>query len=206
MAWRIVGGLCGWLLSLAPLALVNALAFSTTLDPSVIPLAGSVALLGGIALGGLAAGLLGGRRGAGVAGAILAGAIAAMLYVAALIALMYTLRAQSQLPYLLALHPIRTMAAIGFLGFLLLSVAAGVGALKGRRSATSVRSPERAPALSRPPRVAPHAGLREDQREAQRELWEATRPVQPSQPAARDPRYDQRRAAPSRAREQSPRW
>jgi hypothetical protein len=132
MAWRIVGGLGGWLGSLAPLVIVNLLAFTTAIDPGLLSLAGGVALVVGVALGGLLAGLLGGKRGAGWGG-VMAGAIAAVLFATTLAALMYALRAQNDLPYLLALHPLRALGAIAFLACLVAGVAALVGAIAGRR-------------------------------------------------------------------------
>ena len=96
---RIAGGaMAGWLLSLAPLIVVNALSLTNgAVDPSSTALAGAGALALGIALGGLAAGLIGGRRGGAIAGAI-----AGALYAASLIGLMYALRAQGNLPNLVA--------------------------------------------------------------------------------------------------------
>lgn len=132
MSWRIMGGLGGWLGSLAPLVIVNLLAFTTAIDPGALSIAGGVALVVGVALGGLLAGLLGGKRGAGWGGT-LAGVIAAILFAATLVALMYILRAQNNLPYLLALHPIRALGAIAFLAGLVAGVAALVGAFSGRR-------------------------------------------------------------------------
>ena len=134
MAWRIVGGIVGWVASLAPLVIVNLLAFTTAIDPGMIPLAGGAALILSVTLGGLLAGLLGGKRGA-TWGGTLAGAITAILFAATLIALMYDLRARGQLPYLLALHPIRAMGAIGFVACLIMGAAALVGGLSGRRRA-----------------------------------------------------------------------
>ena len=133
MAGRIVGGLSGWLVSLAPLVIVNVVALITVLDPGVITLAGGAGLLLGIALGGVTAGLLGGRRGGGGWGGFVAGALAAALFAATLIALLYLLKAEHQAPYLLALHPLRTIGAIGFVASLVMVVAASVGALAGRR-------------------------------------------------------------------------
>jgi hypothetical protein len=194
MAWRIVGGLSGWLGSLAPLVIVNILAFTTALDPSVVPIAGGAALLLGIALGGSLAGLLGGRRGAGWGGSVIAGAIAAALLAGTLIALGVYLRAQHQLPYLLALHPIRTVGAIGFIGCLVIGIAALVGAVAGRRDeprATAAASvAARRPAMSAS-RSYPPSGVQRA-------------PTPPSQRGGAS--RETRRIAESRPREQSPRW
>lgn len=130
---RITGGLVGWLVSLAPLVLVNALAFATVLSPDVIPIAGGAALIAGIALGGLAAGLVGSRRGDGWGG-VVASAFAATLFAASLVGLMYLLRARHVLPYLLEEHPVRADAAIGFVALLVLAVGAGVGLFSANRS------------------------------------------------------------------------
>ncbi len=205
MSWRIMGGLGGWLGSLAPLVIVNLLAFTTAIDPGALSIAGEVALVVGVALGGLLAGLLGGRRGAGWGG-VMAGAIAAILFAATLVALMYILRAQNNLPYLLALHPIRALGAIAFLAGLVAGVAALVGAFSGRRRE------------ARWPAQLARASAR-------------TTPRRPSQPYARpgaaQPPYTDRDAYPSgprpglsqrqspatarsrsesHARERSPRW
>lgn len=200
MAWRIVGGLGGWLGSLAPLVIVNILAFTTALDPSVIPIAGGVALLLGIALGGALAGLLGGKRGAGWGGAI-AGAIAATLLAGTLIALGLYLRAQDQLPYLLALHPIRTVGAIGFIACLVMVIGALVGAVTGSReeprAAVAASVAARRPAMSAS-RPYPPSGVQRG----------PSRPVAPSQPSPRGAgaSRETRRIAESRPRERSPRW
>ncbi len=132
MAWRIVGGVVGWLASLTPLVIVNIPVIATSMDPSMVPLAGGVALALGIALGGALAGLLGGKRGSGWGGT-LAGALAALLFAATLIALGHYLDTRGQLPNLLHLHPIRAMVAVGFVACLLMVVAAANGALSGRR-------------------------------------------------------------------------
>ncbi len=193
MTWRIVGGLGGWLMSLAPLVIVNALAFATAIDPSVVPIAGGVALIVGIALGGLLAGLLGGRSG-GWGGAV-AGAIAAALFAATLIALMYDLRAQHQLPYLLALHPLRAMGAIGFIACLVMAVATLAGIAPGRRRArrlAAASQPGRASVAQSSPRAG--AGPRSDLR----------RPAQ-SAPRDQSEAREARRTVESHARQRSPR-
>ena len=137
---RITGGaMAGWLLSLIPLIVVNALSLTNgAVDPSSTALAGAGALALGIALGGLAAGLIGGRRGGGIAGAI-----AGALYAASLIGLMYALRAQGNLPNLVASHPIRTMGALVFIGALDAGVAIGISLLMGRRPASAPSAPPR---------------------------------------------------------------
>jgi hypothetical protein len=192
MAWRIVGGLGGWLGSLAPLVIVNILAFTTAIDPSLIPIAGGVALLLGIALGGSLAGLLGGKRGAGWGG-VMAGAIAAALLAGTLIALGVYLRAQGQLPYLLALHPIRTVGAVGFIGCLVIGIAALVGAVARRREAPHAT----AAASVAAPRPYPPSGVQRA----------PSRPMSPSQPSQRGgAARETRRIAESRPRERSPRW
>lgn len=132
MAWRIVGGVVGWLASLTPLVIVNIPVIATAMDPGMVPLAGGAALALGIALGGALAGLLGGRRGAGWGGT-LAGALASLLFAATLIALGHYLDAQSKLPNLIHLHPVRAMVAVGFVACLIMVVAAVSGALSGRR-------------------------------------------------------------------------
>lgn len=205
MAWRIVGGLGGWLASLAPLIVVNALSLVTTISPDVISIAGGAGLIAGIALGGLIAGLLGGKRGAGWGGAV-AGAIAAALYSATLIGLMYALRAQSQLPYLLALHPVRTMGAIGFVACLVMALAAGVGAMIGSRQArraaerTSVAQSGR-PSGQRPsgPVSPPYMRPGESGRPSR-----VSRPAQPPVPVQRGPRES--RPGATGSRERSSRW
>ncbi len=133
MVARIAGGaLAGWLLSLAPLIVVNALSLNNgAIDPSSTALAGAVALALGIALGGLAAGLIGGRRGGPIAGAI-----AGTLFAACLIGLMFALREQGNLPNLVALHPVRTMGALVFIGALVAGVALISAMLARGRAAT----------------------------------------------------------------------
>lgn len=133
MAWRILGGLSGWLVSLAPIVAVNVLAFTGVISPNDVAIAGGLALLLGIALGSWLAGALGGRSGPGLGG-VVAGVITAALFSGTLIGVMYLLRAQHQLPYLLALHPIRTTGAIGFVACLILCVAAVSGAASSRRA------------------------------------------------------------------------
>ena len=127
--------MAGWLLSLAPLITLDALSLTTgAIDPSSTALVGAGALAVGIALGGSAAGLIGAGRAGRMTGAV-AGVIAGALCAASLIALMYILRAQGALPDLLALHPVRTMGALVFIGALVASVALGVSALLGLRAA-----------------------------------------------------------------------
>lgn len=204
MAWRIVGGLSGWLVSLAPLVIVNILAYVSGIDPSMIPIAGGAGLILAVALGGMTAGMLGGKRGGGFGGAI-AGAIAAALFGASLVGLMYLLRAQGQLPYLLALHPVRAMGAIGFIACLILAVAVVAGVSAGRRQARLWGQSASAAQAARPadrrasgPSSQPY-GRRGDSAPAQRDQRAASRPAQ------RDQR-DQRRMAETHARERSSRW
>ncbi len=197
MAWRIIGGLSGWLLSLAPLALVNALAFTHLIQPADTPLAGGAALLAGIALGGIVAGLLGGRRGGGWGGTV-AGMIAGALFAGSLIGLMYLLLAQNVLPYLLALHPVRAMGAIGFVACILMIVAAGFGLVSGRRAERM--AVEQMAAAQRTVRSGSQP------RSPQQPQQQAQRPAHYSQPRdARDPRYATRNAQ-EPSRERTSRW
>jgi hypothetical protein len=131
MVARIAGGaVAGWLLSLAPLIIINALSLNSGIvDPSSTALAGAGALALGIALGGVAAGLIGGRRGGAGAGAI-SGAIVT----ASLIAFKFALQAQNNLPNLVEQHPIRTYGALVFIGALVASVALVTAILTGRRA------------------------------------------------------------------------
>ena len=196
MAWRIVGGLSGWLMSLAPLVIVNVLALVTAINPGLVPIAGGAGLGLGIALGGLTAGLLGARRGGAGWGGSIAGAIAAALVAGTLIAIMYGLRAQHQLPYLLALHPIRAMGAIGFIACLVMGVAALVGALSGRRQAHRAELTTQAALAARPARVP----------SGQRPAGPTSQPyAHPERPSQRNPR-DSRYPAESHTRERSSRW
>jgi len=210
MAWRIFGGLGGWLASLAPLVIVNALALITAIGPGDLPIAGGAALIVGIALGGLIAGLLGGKRGDW--GGAVAGAIAAALFAATLIGMMYVLRAQHQLPYLLELHPVRTMGAIGFVACLVLAVAAGVGAVTSSRQAriAAERTPARPPARpsgQRPPGpVSPPYTRPGENGRPPRESARYSRPPQPTPPGQRAPRDSRSRAKESDTRERSSRW
>ena len=208
MAWRIVGGLGGWLASLAPLVVVNALALVTTISPEVISIAGGAGLIAGIALGGLTAGLLGARRGAGWGGTV-AGAIAAALVTATLLGLMYVLRARDQLPYLLALHPVRTIVAIGFVACLLMAVAAGVGAFAGsrqeRRAEWSLASRSSSGRQPSGPVSGSSTRPNADGR-APRESARLSRPAQPPLPPQRGPRESRPGAAGSYTRERSSRW
>lgn len=196
MAWRIIGGLSGWLLSLAPLVMVNMLAFTHVIQPADTPLAGGAALLAGIALGGMVAGLLGGRRGGGWGGTV-AGMVAGALFAGSLIGLMYQLRAQNVLPYLLALHPVRAVGAIGFVACILMIVAAGFGLVSARRAervaVERMAAAQRAVGSASQPRASqPHA-MRPDTRgvsRPRRQPQQAQRPAHYSQPRdARDPRH-----------------
>ncbi len=58
---RIVGGALAWVVSLAPLVVVNLIAYVGLFTPDVAALIGAVALVTGVALGALTAGLMGGR-------------------------------------------------------------------------------------------------------------------------------------------------
>ncbi len=201
--WGLIGGLCGWLVSLAPLVGVNALAYTVALSPSLIPIMGAGGLLLAIALGGLTAGLLGGRGG-GVWDSGLAGLIAAALFAGSLIAFIKVLGAQDALPNLLVEHPIRTQVAVGFIACLILAVATGVGAFFAQRRERIAEQAERM-RQRRPsgPGQQPYsrAGMGVTSRP----------PARGSQPMAdyRDPR-DPRERAPSGAerqsRERTPRW
>lgn len=164
MVARIAGGaVAGWLLSLAPLIVVNAISLNNgVVDPSSTALAGAVALALGIALGGLAAGLIGGRR-----GGVIAGAIAGALFAACLIGLMYALRAQGNLPNLVALHPVRTVGALVFIGALVAGVALlSVMLMRGRtlpvseaaRSGPAPRSQASGPRQPNPAWPGPRSG------------------------------------------------
>ena len=141
MVARIAGGaVAGWLVSLVPLVVVNTLSLTSgAVDPSSAALAGVVALALSVALGGLAAGLIGGRRGGAIAGAV-----AGALFAVSLIGLMFALREQGTLPNLVALHPIRTMGALVFLGALVAGVAL-VATLFGRRDKPMVAQGAPAP-------------------------------------------------------------
>lgn len=199
--WWLIGGLCGWLISLAPLVGVNALAFTVTVSPGLIPILGAGGLLLAIALGGLIAGLLGGRGG-DVWDSGLAGLIAAALFAGSLLELINALSARNELPYLIANHLIRTEVAIGFIACLILAVAAGVGAISARRreriALEAARNQPRRPSgpASQP---YPRAGMGGASRP----------PVRASQPSPdyRDPRermpYE---AAERSSRERTPRW
>jgi hypothetical protein len=154
-----------------------------------------VALVVGVALGGLLAGLLGGKRGAGWGG-VMAGAIAAILFAATLAVLMYALRAQHDLPYLLALHPLRALGAIAFLACLVAGMAALAGAISGRQrearwqaqlARASARTTPRGP--SQPGRGSYSSGPFGAQAGPQRQAPSAAR-----------------RSSESHARERSPRW
>lgn len=213
MAWRIIGGVAGWLASLAPLVVVNALALVTTISPEVISIAGGAGLIVGIALGGLTAGLLGGKRDAGWGGAI-AGAIAAALFAATLIGLIFALRAQQQLPNLLAMHLVRAIGAVGFIACLIMAVAAGVGILAGGRQArladerAPVAQPARMPGRQpsgpvSPPYTRPGFGGAPPRESAR--LSRPAQPTQPTPPGFRGQR-DSRPTTESRSRERSSRW
>ncbi len=212
MAWRIIGGLSGWLLSLAPLVLVNVMAFTHLIQPADTPLAGGAALLAGIALGGIVAGLLGGRRGGGWGGTV-AGMIAGVLFAGSLIGLMYRLRAQNVLPYLLALHPVRAMGAIGFVACILMIVAAGFGLVSGRHAervaVERMAAAQRTVRSASQPRSPQAQEMRSDMRGASRshpQPQQAQRPAQYSQPRdARDTRYATRNAQ-EPSRERTSRW
>lgn len=186
MIARVAGGaLAGWLLSLAPLVVVDALSLTSgVIDPSSTALVGALALSLGIALGGLAAGLIGGRHGG------VAGSIAGALFAACLIALMYTLRAQGKLPNLVAMHPVRTMGALAFIGALLAGVALLASALMGLRSAPAV--------------VRRRDGPAPDTRIGGPRQRDVSRPGSASHPArgASQPRPDARELTPARRMDQ----
>ncbi|HET9111522.1 MAG TPA: hypothetical protein VFN78_11905 [Ktedonobacterales bacterium] len=215
MAWRIVGGMVGWLASLTPLVIVNIPVIAAAMDPSMVPLAGGAALALGIALGGALAGLLGGRRGSGWGGT-LAGALASVLFAATLIALGHYLDTQSQLPNLIHLHPVRAMVAVGFVACLIMVVAAASGAVSGRRrerlavnamrqaargAAPSAAGRESQPRASRAPSQpnAPYGanGAYEALDQRDRPVRSGQRP--PSQPVSRS-------RSESHSRERAPRW
>jgi hypothetical protein len=219
MVWRIGGGLMGWLGSLTPLVIVNLLAFTMAMDPGLVSILGGLALALGVALGGLLAGLLGGRRGASWGGAV-AGFIAAALLAATLVAVGYVLDARGQLPYLLALHPIRALGATIFLACLVAGVAALTGWLSARRrearwqtqlaratARTTPRNPSR-------PSSRPGAGSRplRDPRQPPAYPPYPANPPYPSNPSnpARSSRSSQSaprgRDEQAHARERSPRW
>jgi len=61
MRARIVGGALAWAASLAPLVVVNLIAYVGLFTPDVAAVIGAVALLAGVALGAVVAGLSGGR-------------------------------------------------------------------------------------------------------------------------------------------------
>lgn len=213
MAWRIIGGLSGWLLSLAPLVMVNVLAFTHLIQPTDTPLAGGAALLAGIALGGMVAGLMGGRRGGGWGGTV-AGMIAGALFAGSLIGLMYQLRTQNVLPYLLALHPVRAMGAIGFVACILMIVAAAFGLVSARRAermaVEQMAAAQRAVGSASRPQASRPNEMRPDARSAsspQRQPQQAQRPAHYSQPHdARDPRYATRNTPQEPSRQRTPRW
>ncbi|HEY7975095.1 MAG TPA: hypothetical protein VID72_07115, partial [Ktedonobacterales bacterium] len=196
-----IGGLSGWLTSLAPLVIVNLLALAGVMDPSFTPIAGGVALALGIVLGGLLAGLCGGRRGAGWGGTV-AGALAATLFGATLIGLGVLLWARHQLPYLLALHPIRAMGAVGFVGCLVMGVAAVTGALSARRRER--RAVAQMAAARRSRGTSQQPPLR--QRERNGSVRDADWPSQPTRQTPHTNPRDPRHTAESQARERAPHW
>lgn len=135
MRTRILGGITGWLLGVAPLLAVNAVDYFGIYyfpDPFV---AGAIALVAGLLLGGIAAGLIGGRSretGGGAWGAGTTGLVAAALYAVSVIALMEAARAFDALPFAVTEHPIRVSLGILFLATLLLLVALVTGVFVGR--------------------------------------------------------------------------
>jgi hypothetical protein len=197
--WILVGGLCGWLVSLAPLIGVNALAYTVAVSPGLIPIMGAVGLLLAIALGGLTAGLLGGRSG-GVWNSALAGLLAAMLFAGSLIVLINTLSARHELPYLLVYHAIRTRVAIGFIACLLLAVAAGVGAIFARRERIAEETKRSRP--RRPSDPAPQPYTRSGMGDAGRPPVRGSQPT----PGYRGPRERAPYEAERHSREGTPRW
>jgi hypothetical protein len=148
MVARIAGGaIAGWLLGLTPLILVNALSLEGgAVDPSAAAFAGALALALGVALGGLSAGLIGGQR-----GGVWAGVIAGASFATSLIALMYWLREQGNLPNLVLEHPVRTMGALLFLGAIIAGLAVGVAAFLSWRAQTVEAGRQ---ALSQPAHLA----------------------------------------------------
>lgn len=210
MIARVAGGAAaGWLLSLAPLIVVNTLSLSGgVFDPSATALAGAIALGLGVALGGIAAGLIGGRRGGAIAG-VIAGA----LFAACLIALMYTLRAQGNLPNLVAQHPVRTMGALVFIGALMAGVALGVSVLAGRKTTLApglrAQHPDQRNSGPRPrdvswsePATRRPYGMSQPRPDA-RELTPSQRGVKPD-PRRAPPASGARQAPPQPARRPAP--
>lgn len=141
----IVAAIAGWLLGIAPLAVVNTLSLAQgAVDPSATAVAGISALVAGILLGGLAAGLIGGHRGGAIGGAA-----AGALFTASLVGLELWLQSRGSLPVLVAEHPIRTIGALIFIGVLLAGVALGVAVSLGMRAARSEARAVRAFAAAR---------------------------------------------------------
>lgn len=199
--WGLIGGLGGWLLSLVPLVGVNALAYTITVSPDLIPIMGASGLLLAIVLGGLAAGMLGGRGG-GVWDSALAGLIAAALFAGSLREFINILSGRNELPNLVADHLIRTEVAIGFIACLMLAVAVGAGAFFARRRQRIAEEAERM-RQRRPPsgpgqQPYPRAGMGGASRPP-------TRASQPT-PDDREPRERTPYEAERQSHARTPRW
>lgn len=161
MGTRILGGIAGWLLGVAPLLAVNAVDYFGIYyfpDPFMV---GAIALVAGLLLGGPTAGLIGGRSlktGGGARGAGTTGIVAAALYAVSVIGLMEAGRAFDALPLAVTEHPIRVSLGIVFLAALLLLVALVIGAFAGKSAETP--APNAVPGGQQPARSmnASHPG------------------------------------------------
>jgi hypothetical protein len=164
MGTRILGGIVGWLLSVAPLLAVNAVDYFGVYyfpDPFV---AGAIALVAGLLLGGITAGLIGGRarNAGGPRGAGVTGIVAATLYAVSVFGLLEAARAFDALPQAVTEHPIRAGLGILFLAALLVLVTLVTGVLARKPAETpaaSAKTPaqparpgsaQRVPGTSRP--------------------------------------------------------
>lgn len=137
---RYLGGLYGWLASMAPLIVINGMGYVGLLNSQEAALAGAAALLGGPLLGGVVAGYYAGapsrREPGGMASAAVAGGVASALYLAGVAGLLIAATQLGALPQIIADHPIRAGTAVVFLALILLAVAVAVGAWSGRGRAT----------------------------------------------------------------------
>lgn len=157
MLARIPGAALAWVVSVAPLAAVNLIAYLGVFTLNEAALAGAVALVAGVALGALTAGLSGGRArdlaanaeapvapsGAwdadearlGARGALVVGGIAATLYALTMGGLIALAGWLNVLPNIVAQHPLRITAAIICVAAIFLGLALLVGWLAARGSA-----------------------------------------------------------------------
>lgn len=154
MRYRVLGGLLGWLAAVLPLVAVNVASLTAIFDFQESVLAGGLAIVIGLLLGGVVAGLVGGRQRraylGGFVGGAGAGVFAALFYLLTLFALLAVASIAESEPLLLqdGLGVLWVLTALAFVALVLIAIAAGAGALAGRREPRISDASRRAPVSS----------------------------------------------------------